>query len=82
MRLGGEFNAMRVVFPDEYLRRLEEVSRNYLTGGKGPGVYYLSDAQLASVISPQEKVHWEQMMADWKFVRGGQLSPPAGQGMG
>ena len=78
-QLGHEFNVMKEVFPDEYLRRLEEVARNYLRGGKGPGVYYLSDAQLVSVISPAEKAHWEKMMADWKFVRGSQLNAQQGK---
>ncbi len=68
-RTMNEFNQMKMVFPDEYVRRLEEVSRNFLRGGKGPGVYYLSDAQLLSLIPPAEKQRWEKMSADWKLVR-------------
>jgi hypothetical protein len=78
-RLGHEFNIMKIVFPDEYLRRLEEVARNYTNGGKGPGVYYLSDAQLAEILSPAEKTHWEKMLTDWKFVRSSQLNAQQGK---
>jgi cytochrome c553 len=64
-----EFEAMRTAFPDEYVRRLEEVARNFHRGGKGPGVYYLSDTQLGALIPPAEKQRWEKMSADWKLVR-------------
>lgn len=74
-QLGHEFGIMKVAFPDEYVRRLEEVSRNFHRGGKGPGVYYLSDAQLTSLLPAVEKAHWERMMTDWRLVRGGNLSP-------
>ncbi|MEI9898337.1 MAG: DUF1592 domain-containing protein [Chthoniobacter sp.] len=77
-RLGYEFGVMKVAFPDEYARRLEEVARNYLRNGKSASVYYLSDEQMLTVISPEEKVHWEKMMTDWKFVRNSQ--PNAQQG--
>src|SRR5258706_9222961 len=70
---------MKGAFPDESARRLEEVSRNYLKGGKSSSVYYLSDAQLLTVISPQEKAHWEKMMTDWKFVRSPQLNAQQGK---
>jgi len=72
----GEFGVMKVAFPDEYVRRLEEVSRNFHRGGKGPGVYYLSDAQLTALISPREKQRWEQMMADWRLVRNKDVNAP------
>lgn len=65
-----EFEVMKIAFPDEYLRRLEEVARNFQRGGKSIGVYYFSDAQLASVIPAQEKQRWERMMVDWKLIRG------------
>jgi hypothetical protein len=35
-----DFDVMKSVFPDSLERRLEEVSRNYQRGGKGPCVYY------------------------------------------
>ncbi len=63
-----DFGAMRTVFPDEYVRRLEEVSRNFHRGGKGRGVYYLSDTQLLAMIGEEEKVRWERMMGDWRLV--------------
>jgi len=78
-RLGHEFGIMKVAFPDEYLRRLEEVSRNFHRGGKGPGVYYLSDAQLTALISPAEKQRWEKMMADWRLVRNKDVNAPQGK---
>lgn len=64
-----EFERMRVAFPDEYVRRLEEVARNYLRGGTSASVYYLSDTQLLSVIAPAEKARWDKMMGDWRYVR-------------
>jgi hypothetical protein len=78
-RLGREFGIMKDAFPDEYLRRLEEVARNYERGGKGLGVYYLSDTQLLSLIPAEEKTHWEKMMADWKLVRSKEVSAPQGK---
>ncbi|HSH95395.1 MAG TPA: DUF1592 domain-containing protein [Roseimicrobium sp.] len=68
-KLMGEFERMKNVFPDIYDRRLEEVARNYHRGGKGPGVYYFSDAQLAEVLPPAEKKHMAEMLEDWRFVR-------------
>jgi len=75
-RLGHEFGVMKVAFPDEYLRRLEEISRNFQRGGKSFSVYYLSDAQLAALIEPKEKTRWERRMIDWKFVRDPNLKAP------
>ncbi len=74
-QLGHEFGVMKVAFPDEHLRRLEEISRNFQRGGKAASVYYLSDAQLIALISPEEKTRWERMMIDWKFVRDPKLNP-------
>ena len=73
-RLSGEFFALQTAFPDTSARRLSAVARNYTNGRKGAGVYYLSDAQLVSMIPPAEKAHWEKMMADWKLVQGAELS--------
>lgn len=75
----GEFGVMKVAFPDEYVRRLEEVSRNFHRGGKGPGVYYLSDAQLTALIPPAEKQRWERMMADWRLVRNKDVNAQQGK---
>jgi len=74
--LGREFNVMKEAFPDEYVRRLEEVARNYYRGGHAAtSVYYLSDAQLTAIIPPAEKAHWEKMMIDWNFVHSPQIAP-------
>lgn len=74
-----EFNAMKVAFPDEYVRRLEEVSRNFIRGGNSSSVYYLSDKQLLTVIPAAEKAHWEKMMIDWKLCSRGQLNAQQGK---
>ncbi len=74
-KLGHEFGVMKVAFPDESLRRLEEISRNFQRGGKAASVYYLSDPQLTALISPEQKTRWERMMIDWKFVRDPRLNP-------
>jgi hypothetical protein len=71
----GEFEAMKRVFPDLYERRLEEVSRNYTRNTPGPGVYYFSDDQLASLLSPQEQNNLKNMKTDWRFVAPANLSP-------
>lgn len=76
-RTMGEFGVMKTAFPDEYVRRLENVARNFHRGGKGTGVYYLSDDQLVSLIPPAEKQRWEKMMADWKLVRDKNVSERA-----
>ncbi len=68
-KLGHEFGIMKVAFPDEHLRRLEEISRNFLRGGNAASVYYFSDAQLTSLIAPEEKERWKMMMTDWRLVR-------------
>lgn len=78
-RTMGEFGVMKTAFPDEYVRRLENVARNFHRGGKGTGVYYLSDDQLVSLIPPAEKQRWEKMMADWKLVRDKNVSERAGK---
>jgi hypothetical protein len=78
-RAGHEFGVMKNAFPDEYLRRMEEVARNYMRGGKGAGVYYFSDAQLTSLIAPEEKQRWEKMMADWQLVRNKDTNARQGQ---
>jgi hypothetical protein len=64
----GDFGRMKSVFPDSYERRLEEVARNYNRGGKGPGVYYFSDDQLATLLKPEAKEHMRQLKEDWSYV--------------
>ncbi|MCB1231555.1 MAG: DUF1592 domain-containing protein [Verrucomicrobiae bacterium] len=65
----GDFSQMKTAFPDEYNRLLEEVSRNYLRGGKGNGVYYLSDDQLRATLNDQQRRVHEQMLRDWALLR-------------
>ena len=71
----NDFNMMRIAFPDEYNRRLEEVARNYLRGGKGASVYYFSDAQLAKILPQREKDRFAAMIADWRLLSKRQLTP-------
>ncbi|RYD28914.1 MAG: DUF1592 domain-containing protein, partial [Verrucomicrobiaceae bacterium] len=65
----GDFSRMKMVFPDEYARRLEQVARNYrFKDGKNEGVYYFSDAQLNSFISEQEQDRMRRMLKDWRIL--------------
>lgn len=65
----GDFSRMKAAFPDEYNRLLEEVSRNYLRGGKGTGVYYLSDEQLRATLTDYQKTEHERMLRDWALLK-------------
>lgn len=65
----ADFDAMRRVFPDSLERRLEQVARNLHTGGKGPGVYYLSDTQLRSIIPSHDAERLDALLTDWRFVK-------------
>jgi len=69
-----DFNTMRIAFPDEYNRRLEEVSRNYMRNGKTASVYYFSDAQLATLLPEREKERFAAMMADWRLLSKNKLT--------
>lgn len=64
-----EFDAMKSVFPDSLERRLEEVSRNYQRGGKGPSVYYYNDSQLEAILSEKQRLFLKHRLQDWSFVR-------------
>lgn len=64
----NDFSRMKSAFPDSFDRRLEEVARNYNRGGKGPGVYYFSDDQLATILKPEAKQHWQELKEDWRLV--------------
>ena len=65
----ADFDVMRRVFPDSLERRLEQVARNLHTGGKGPGVYYLSDTQLRSIIPSGDAERLDALLTDWRFVK-------------
>lgn len=65
----GDFSRMKTAFPDEYNRLLEEVARNYLRGGKGNGVYYLSDDQLRATLTDWENTTLDRMLRDWALLR-------------
>ncbi len=65
----ADFEGMRRVFPANLEHRLEQVARNFHSGGKGPGVYYLSDAQLRSLITQSDVARLDALLEDWRFVR-------------
>ena len=65
----ADFDGMRRVFPANLEHRLEQVARNFHSGGKGPGVYYLSDAQLRSLLPAAEVTRLDALLEDWRFVR-------------
>ena len=65
----GDFGRMKSAFPDEYNRLLEEVSRNYLRGGKGSGVYYLNDEQLRATLTDWQRTEHERMLRDWALLQ-------------
>jgi hypothetical protein len=66
-----DFEQMRLAFPDEYVRRLEEVARNLNRGKPGFGVYYYSDEQLAAILGEDERREIEQMKKDWGYTAPG-----------
>ena len=63
-----DFEMMRLAFPDEYVRRLEEVARNLHRQKPGFGVYYYSDDQLAATLSEAEKRELQKMRTDWGYT--------------
>jgi len=70
-----DFEIMRKVFPDEYVRRLEEVSRNYYSTRPGIGVYYFSDEQLSALLNEREKKELADMKMDWRYLSPAKLNP-------
>ena len=74
-----DFDMMRKVFPDEYVRRLEEVARNYYSTKPGVGVYYFSDDQLSALLNDTEKKELQDMKKDWGYVAPGSLNKEQSQ---
>lgn len=71
----GDFSVMKAAFPDEYVRRLEEVARNHLRGTSKVGVYYLNDDQLKALIPAAEQRRHVAMFEDYKFVGPSRINP-------
>lgn len=71
----GDFSVMKVAFPDEYSRRLEEVARNYLRRSPSYGVYYFSDEQLSAILKDKEKKELQEMKIDWGYLAPLKLDP-------
>jgi len=70
-RVMADFDRMKIAFPDEFARRLEEVARNFrVKDGKtnGKSVYYLSDAQLNALLPQEERDRHERMLKDWRIL--------------
>ena len=66
-----DFEKMRIAFPDEYVRRLEEVARNQYRQKPGPGVYYYSDEQLGAILSETDKSWLQKMKTDFGYTAPG-----------
>jgi hypothetical protein len=75
-RTMGEFQAMRVAFPDMFERRLEEVARNLYRGSPGYTVYYFSDDQLGQILGEKDKATLTAMKKDWRLAAPKQLNDP------
>jgi hypothetical protein len=81
-QLMQEFGVMKQAFPDEYNRRLEEITRNPnrppenpTSKGFYPGIYYFSDAQLKAILSPTEQQNFARMQMDRRLTRRTKLDP-------
>lgn len=75
-RTMGEFQVMRVAFPDMFERRLEEVARNLHRGSPGYTVYYFSDDQLGQILGEKDKATLTAMKKDWRLAAPKQLNDP------
>ena len=64
----NDFNVMKTAFPDEYERRLEELSKNYLRKNPSYSVYYYSDEQLGAVLTPKDQKDLQNMKLDWGYL--------------
>lgn len=71
----GDFSMMKAAFPDEYVRRLEEVARNHTRGDSKTGVYYLSNDQLRTLIPEKEAKRQVAMREDFSFVAPSKPNP-------
>ncbi len=68
-RVRGEFGPLHETFSLNLEHRLNQVAMNRFRGGKpGSSVYYFSDDQLQSFISPEQAAHLRAMREDWRFV--------------
>ena len=74
-RTMGDFGVMKQAFPDMFERRLEGVASNLYRRTPGIGVYYFSDAQLATLLPAQEQKQLEAMKKDWGYTAPRQLNP-------
>ncbi len=70
-----DFAMMKQAFPDEYVRRLEEISRNAQRGPSRLSVYYFSDEQLTTLLSAKEQQELKDMKADWAYLAPPKLNP-------
>lgn len=70
-----DFTMMKTAFPDEYVRRLEEVARNHTRGDSKTGVYYLSNDQLRALIPEKEAKRQIAMREDFSFVAPSKPNP-------
>lgn len=70
----GDFNVMKVAFPDMMERRLEQVARNLNRTTPGYTVYYFSDEQLGKVLGEKDRATLTAMKKDWRLAGPRQLN--------
>ncbi|MCB1227465.1 MAG: DUF1592 domain-containing protein [Verrucomicrobiales bacterium] len=74
-RTMSDFGVMKAAFPDVFERRLEQVADNLKRQGRpGVGVYYLSDAQLVSLLPASENRKLTSMQEDWTYLSPSKLN--------
>jgi len=64
----GDFQVMRLAFPDMFERLLEQVAGNIYRSGPSYTVYSFSDQQLAELMPEAGRRELEAMKMDWAFT--------------
>ncbi len=74
-RTMGEFQVMKIAFPDMFERRLEEVAGNLYRRNPGITVYYFSDEQLGQILGEKDRYVLAEMKKDWGYTAVPNLNP-------
>ncbi|MEY5027012.1 MAG: hypothetical protein RLZZ244_2540, partial [Verrucomicrobiota bacterium] len=76
-RVAGDFSGLHNLFSLNLEHRLNQVAQNRYRGGKpGPSIYYFSDDQLLSLLTPEQRRHLPAMREDWRFVASRTIPKP------
>ena len=75
----SDFNVMKTAFPDEFERRLEELSKNYLRTKPSYSVYYFSDEQLSALLTAQDQKLLKDMKTAWRYTASLKLNEKEGK---